>query len=66
MVRMVVALLLAGIGSAWAQPAFNASTVGEPRSGRAGELFLPSGSGPFPAMVVLHGSGTESHPPANG
>lgn len=55
MVRMVFALLLAGIGSAWAQPAFNASTVGEPRSGRAGELSLPSGSGPFPAMVVLHG-----------
>jgi len=62
MIRIVVALLLAGIGPTWAQPAFDASTVGEPRSGRAGELFLPAGSGPFSAVVALHGcDGVGSH-----
>lgn len=55
MIRMAFTLLLAGITTARAQPAFDTSTVGGPRSGRAGELFLPAGAGPFPAMVVLHG-----------
>jgi poly(3-hydroxybutyrate) depolymerase len=55
MIRSVFALLLVGIATTQAQPAFDASTVGEPQSGRAGELFLPAGPGPFPAMVVLHG-----------
>jgi dienelactone hydrolase len=34
---------------------FDAANVGPPRSNAAGELFLPKGAGPFPAMVVLHG-----------
>ncbi len=36
-------------------PAFGAETVGKPGSNAPAELFLPAGSGPFPAMVVLHG-----------
>lgn len=55
MIRTVLILLLAGIAAARAQPTFDASTVAGPRSGRAGELFLPVGPGPFPAVIVLHG-----------
>ncbi len=35
--------------------AFDAATVGGPRSNGPAELFMPAGTGPFPAMVVLHG-----------
>lgn len=41
--------------AAGAPPTFDATTVGGPRSGRAGEFFRPAGPGPFPAVVVLHG-----------
>jgi dienelactone hydrolase len=34
---------------------FDATDVGPPRSSAPAELFLPQGTGPFPAMVVLHG-----------
>ncbi|WP_375142251.1 dienelactone hydrolase family protein [Bradyrhizobium sp. CCGB12] len=54
-IRLVFVLLLAGVATAQAQPVFDTSTVGGPRSARPGELFLPAGRGPFPAMIVLHG-----------
>ncbi len=45
----------AGFSPISAQPVFSAATVGGPRSGKAAELYLPSGKGPFPAMVELPG-----------
>jgi dienelactone hydrolase len=47
--------VLAGISRAQAQVVFSPATIGGPSSGKAAELFLPKGRGPFPAMVVLHG-----------
>ncbi|MFO0997451.1 MAG: dienelactone hydrolase family protein [Alphaproteobacteria bacterium] len=42
--------------------AFTTSTVGPPRSNARGELYEPKGTGPFPAVVVLHGcSGVSAH-----
>jgi dienelactone hydrolase len=41
---------------------FSGDNVGEPGSGRAAELFLPQGAGPFPAVIVMHGcDGVTSH-----
>ncbi len=54
-VATAVVLAWAVVASASAQPSFGPDTVGAPRSGEAGELFLPAGPGPFPAMIVLHG-----------
>jgi dienelactone hydrolase len=51
-----LALLLSA--SAMADPtslSFNAGTVGGPNSNARAELFTPPGTGPFSAMVVLHG-----------
>ena len=54
--------LAAGAGHAAAQPAFTQASVGAFGSGKDAELVLPSGSGPFAAMVVLHGcSGLTQH-----
>lgn len=53
---LLLALVLLGLAfPSRAQPVFGAETVGGPRSGKPGELFLPAGAGPFPAMVILHG-----------
>lgn len=35
--------------------AFSADTVGGPASDKRAELSMPSGPGPFPAVVILHG-----------
>jgi dienelactone hydrolase len=41
---------------------FSAGNVGGPQSNQAGELFLPPGTGPFAAVVVLHGcNGVSPH-----
>src|SRR6266851_10205629 len=54
--RIVLVLAVAfGVRAAFGQPAFDAATVGGPRSGSAGEFFRPAGAGPFAAVVVLHG-----------
>jgi dienelactone hydrolase len=47
--------LLACMSVARGQPAFDDATVGGPGSGMAGEFFPPTGQGPFPAVVILHG-----------
>lgn len=45
-----------GCTSAIAQPlTFGGDAVGGPAGNARGELFLPLGPGPFPAVVVLHG-----------
>jgi dienelactone hydrolase len=42
--------------------AFDAKSVGGPNSGATMELWLPQGSGPFPAVIVMHGcDGVSSH-----
>ena len=46
---------LASIAAGSAPQMFDASTVGGPVSNAPAEIYLPAGSGPFPAMVVLHG-----------
>jgi dienelactone hydrolase len=41
---------------------FDAKSVGAPNSGATLELWKPAGSGPFPAVVVLHGcDGVTAH-----
>ena len=41
---------------------FSNANVGGPRSNQAGELFVPPGAGPFPAVIVLHGcNGVSPH-----
>jgi dienelactone hydrolase len=52
---IALAILVGGAQAAVAQAPIDADTVGAPRSNARAELFLPAGSGPFPAMVVLHG-----------
>ena len=65
--RLVVAVaalaILTGAQQATPVPAtIDAGMVGPPFSNARVELFLPEGSGPFPAMVVLHGcSGVVQH-----
>jgi dienelactone hydrolase len=51
--RLLLVILLAGAGPG--PLTLDATSVGGPFSDKTGELFLPSGTGPFPAMVVLHG-----------
>lgn len=56
----LAALLLAALtpaGPARAQPAFGEADVGGPDSGKPAEFYRPTGDGPFPAMVILHGCG---------
>ena len=36
---------------------YDARSVGNPNSGAALELWLPPGTGPFPAVLVMHGCG---------
>ena len=36
---------------------YDAKSVGKPNSGAALELWLPPGTGPFPAVLVMHGCG---------
>ena len=52
MIRLLLVLVIVGVATTRAQPTFE---VGGPGSGRTNELFLPSGQGPFPAMIVMHG-----------
>lgn len=41
---------------------FDAADVGPLRSGEPGELLLPPGEGPFPAVIILHGcDGVSAH-----
>src|SRR4029450_7340740 len=41
---------------------YDANSVGKPNSGAPMELWLPPGTGPFPAVVVMHGcSGVRDH-----
>jgi dienelactone hydrolase len=52
---IALAVLVASAHSTAAQAPIDAGSVGAPRSNARAELFLPAGSGRFPAMVVLHG-----------
>jgi dienelactone hydrolase len=57
-IAFVGALLASMIDGATAQQtplSFSDAKVGVLRSDQAGELILPQGSGPFPAVIVLHG-----------
>jgi dienelactone hydrolase len=41
---------------------YDANSVGKPNSGAAIELWLPTGTGPFPAVLVMHGcTGVRDH-----
>ena len=41
---------------------YDANSVGKPNSGAPMELWLPPGTGPFPAVVVMHGcAGVRDH-----
>ncbi len=55
---LTAALVTSMISAATAQQAplsFSGANVGALRSDRTGELILPRGRGPFPAVIVLHG-----------
>lgn len=52
---IALAILVGGAQAAAAQAPIDADTVGAPRRNARAELFLPAGSGPFRAIVVLHG-----------
>jgi dienelactone hydrolase len=53
---LAIAFLLGAWSAASAHPlSFGPANVGAPNSGAAAELFEPSGAGPHPAVVVLHG-----------
>lgn len=57
-IAFAAALLGSMIGGATAQQtplSFSDANVGALRSDQPGELILPQGSGPFPAVIVLHG-----------
>jgi dienelactone hydrolase len=55
-IRVVLAFALLGAGSCAANPiAVDATTVGPPGSGKAHALYAPTGPGPHPAVVLLHG-----------
>jgi dienelactone hydrolase len=57
-------LLWAGFAFAQSTPlSLSDANVGKLGSNQAGELLLPSGTKPFPAVIVTHGcDGVESHP----
>jgi dienelactone hydrolase len=58
LVTVAAALLVAWVGCLRSEEAalsFKAENIGGPRSNQAGELFVPNGSGPFPAVIVLYG-----------
>ena len=50
---------LLGVAEAVDNPplTFDAKSIGGPKSGAQAEVWRPAGSGPFPAMLVLHGCG---------
>jgi dienelactone hydrolase len=48
-------LALSQLAAAPAPLMLDAGSVGSPHSNAPGELYRPNGTGPFPAMVVLHG-----------
>jgi dienelactone hydrolase len=53
----ILALLLAGIPARGQSLGFDTSTVGDPGSGARAELYMPSGTAPKAAVIVLHGCG---------
>ena len=48
-------LLICHVAAAEEPLTFSADTLGAPLSNARAELFVPRGTGPFPAMVLLHG-----------
>src|SRR6516165_10258428 len=53
---LLLSVLLLGGASAETDPLlFDPSMVGGPASNAQAELSIPAGTGPFPAVVVLHG-----------
>jgi dienelactone hydrolase len=55
---LVVLVALAATDAVAAEPqplTFDAKSVGAPNSGAQGELYRPAGTGPFPAVLVMHG-----------
>src|ERR1043166_3340030 len=60
---LLLAMMLAGCAPSEPGPlSFSDGNVGGPRSGQPAEFYLPSGSGPFPAVIVLHGcNGVSPH-----
>jgi dienelactone hydrolase len=54
--NLLLAIFVLACAPAIAQPlTFDAGTVGDPASGARAELFAPGGTGPFRAVIVLHG-----------
>jgi dienelactone hydrolase len=55
---ILVAFAAAGVLAADPQPlTFDSRSAGGPDSGAAMQIWHPAGTGPFPAMLVLHGCG---------
>ena len=55
---LVLPLILAhcaGLQATKSPLTYDAKLVGKPNSGAALELWLPPGTGPFPAVLVMHG-----------
>lgn len=70
-----VFLLAAAASAAWAQPPATADaapyaesdfTVGEGAMALPGTLAMPDGEGPFPAVVLVHGSGPQDRDSTTG
>lgn len=59
---LVLPFIVAHCASVPGPLTYDASSVGKPHSGAAMELWLPPGTGPFPAVLVMHGcSGIRDH-----
>jgi dienelactone hydrolase len=59
---LVLPFILAHCASVPGPLTYDANSVGKPNSGAPMELWLPPGTGPFPAVVVMHGcAGVRDH-----
>ena len=59
---LALPFILAHCASVQEPLTYDANSVGKPNSGAPMELWLPSGTGPFPAVVVMHGcAGIRDH-----